>query len=117
MQIIKQIEVTAHKSFSFYWRNSLFNLCISRFFGLHLSYPKEISNNSAYYCQPKKVAATNLVTGLCGIYYSFFDDITEPLTLFVAILIIVVYFIRTFYVRHVTIAADRIIEEQAHEEE
>ena len=87
------------------------------FLGFTFHLQKKYRTNQIIIASQKKVAATNLVIGLCGIYYSFFDDITEPLPLFVGSLIIVVYFIQTFYVRHVTIAADRIIEEQSRKEE
>ena len=56
--------------------------------------------------------------GIIVILISFvWEDAASNLALSLSVLFIAIYIIKAFYQRHVTIAADRIIEEQSHEEQ
>lgn len=76
------------------------------FLGFTFHLQKEYRTNQRVIDSRKRVAVFNLVIGIAGICYSFFTDVTSPLAVFVALLIVVVFIIRTLYVRHVMDSAE-----------
>ncbi|MBQ5642598.1 MAG: hypothetical protein IIV13_02430 [Bacteroidaceae bacterium] len=71
------------------------------FLGFTFHLQKKYRTNQRIVDSRKKVAALNLVIGTAGICYSFFTDITSPIAVLVALLIIVAFFVRALYVRHI----------------